>query len=77
MREIFFDMSDAPAKSVQAIIPMVRDELQRRMNELGLWFHSLDFGDWGCAATRIPEEVEGIFETRLEMTRRVLCAVYK
>ncbi len=56
---------------------MTRDELQRRMRELGPWFYPFDFGDGVRATTRIPAEVEGIFETRLEMTRRAVKAHFQ
>ncbi|HWP83567.1 MAG TPA: methyltransferase domain-containing protein, partial [Terriglobia bacterium] len=50
---------------------MTRQEMERRIEELKPWFYPFDFGDGLKAPTKIPPEVEGIFETRLEMAARV------
>ena len=51
---------------------MTRDEIQQKVAELGPWFYPFEFGDGVKAPTKIPAEVEGIFETRLEMVERAV-----
>ena len=49
---------------------MSQDELQQRISELAPWFYPFDFGAGVIAPSKIPPEVAGIFETRLEMVSR-------
>jgi tRNA (mo5U34)-methyltransferase len=50
--------------------PMTREQKQEKIAELAPWFYPFDFGDGLKAASKIPPEVEGIFETRREMVER-------
>jgi tRNA (mo5U34)-methyltransferase len=49
---------------------MTRQQKQERIAELAPWFYPFDFGDGLRAVSKIPIEVEGIFETRREMVER-------
>jgi ubiquinone/menaquinone biosynthesis C-methylase UbiE len=51
---------------------MTREQIERKVAELGPWFYPFDFGDGVKAPTKIPPEVEGIFETRREMVERAV-----
>ncbi|MBI3933860.1 MAG: methyltransferase domain-containing protein [Acidobacteria bacterium] len=51
---------------------MTKDEIQQKVVELGPWFYPFDFGGGLKAPTKIPIEVEGIFETRREMVCRAV-----
>jgi len=53
---------------------MTKEVIQQKITELGPWFYPFDFGNGLKAPTKIPPEVEGIFETRLEMVERVVAA---
>jgi hypothetical protein len=51
---------------------MTRDEIKQKITELGPWFYPFEFGNGLKAPTKIPAEVEGIFDTRLRMVERVV-----
>jgi tRNA (mo5U34)-methyltransferase len=54
------------------VTPMTRDQIQQRIAELAPWFYPFDFGGGVVAPSKIPPEVAGIFETRLEMVARAV-----
>ena len=51
---------------------MTKEQIQQRLAELGPWFYPFEFGNGLKAPTKIPPEVEGIFETRREMVERAV-----
>ncbi|MBI4478424.1 MAG: methyltransferase domain-containing protein [Acidobacteria bacterium] len=55
---------------------MTQQELEQKIAELGPWFYPFDFGNGLKAPTKIPPEVEGIFETRREMVERAVEAQF-
>ena len=53
---------------------MTAQEIEQRMAQLAPWFYPFDFGGGLRAPSRIPPEVAGIFETRLQMLAGVVAA---
>ena len=53
---------------------MTHEQMQQKIAELAPWFYPFDFGGGLKAPSKIPPEVEGIFETRLEMVSRAVKA---
>jgi ubiquinone/menaquinone biosynthesis C-methylase UbiE len=52
-------------------------EIQKKIAELGPWFYPFEFGDGVKAPSKIPAEVEGIFDTRLRIVERVVETHFK
>lgn len=51
---------------------MTREEIKQTIAQLGPWFYPFDFGQGLRTPTKLPPDVEGIFETRREMVERVV-----
>ena len=51
---------------------MTREEIHRGINDLGPWFYPFDFGSGLRTKALVPEEVTGIFATRLQMAEQAI-----
>jgi hypothetical protein len=51
---------------------MTREQIEEGITRLGPWFYSFDLGNGLRTLSKIPAEVEGIFETRRTMVERAV-----
>jgi ubiquinone/menaquinone biosynthesis C-methylase UbiE len=58
--------------SARSSTPLDADEIRRGIDELAPWFYSFDLGNGLRTQSAVPDDVEGIFATRLEMVERTV-----
>jgi len=56
------------------VTAMTREQIEQKVAALAPWFYPFDFGGGLKAPSKIPPQVEGIFEARREMVERVVAA---
>jgi tRNA (mo5U34)-methyltransferase len=55
---------------------VTREEIHRGIEDLGPWFYPFDFGAGLCTKALVPEEVTGIFSTRLRMAEQAIIGYF-